>query len=705
MEFETETYLHVVYTSAQAVLATTLVLLIGYIIAGTRVYGPDTALGLRRISNTLLLPALVISIVGSTTSIQSIKSYWPIIAWTLFAHASSLLVAYVVFYWLFGLPGWIVEALSINNLTAFPLLVLSGMSLSAGLMAHIKNDNLPEVDRIDASVSQLARGLNYILVNAFVSEIARTIIVRFLLPKSIPAIKLPLDEEEDVSITPNSEHSTITPSASNPTAPVSDNEQTPLLASFESPPNYSATPNIAPSDNRPEGIYSKVNPLVLSGIVALMLAFIPKVQSAVFGSIGDGGLIGGTVGSTLGFLGSSFAVLELLGAGGGLRFGESLTKDEKPLGAVLSISFWRFAVLPALSITFAYLLKHHTAVSIQDPILYVVLTLTTLTPALLPISRSITSYQTQAYLRSYFVLPFITSFALAASVAVSGRGVSFESRVDWGSTSKKALGGGIAGAAAMIVQVLTLMPLRTVMNYQYRFGGSIKQAWNNLFGDGGFPRLYAGLPAALFQGPLSRFGDTAANAGILALLESVDLPVLVKTIGASAASATFRMTLTPIDALKTTQQTQGGVAGLRLLKERIKEFGVSSLWWGALATAAATFVGHYPWFATYNWLSEVIPHSHSLISKLARQALIGFSASVVSDTSSNSLRVLKTYRQVHEGDIGYIAAAKSIVATEGLTGLFGRGLRTRILTNGLQGLLFSVLWKLFADLIAGKGDE
>ena len=33
-----------------------------------------------------------------------------------------------------------------------------------------------------------------------------------------------------------------------------------------------------------------------------------------------------------------------------------------------------------------------------------------------------------------------------------------------------------------------------------------------------------------------------------------------------------------------------------------------------------------------------------------------------------------------------------------MLGLFGRGLKTRILANGMQGLLFSILWKLFLDL-------
>lgn len=51
------------------------------------------------------------------------------------------------------------------------------------------------------------------------------------------------------------------------------------------------------------------------------------------------------------------------------------------------------------------------------------------------------------------------------------------------------------------------------------------------------------LPA-LVQGPLSRFGDTAANTGVLALMESMDstkgLPVGVKTLCASGAAALWR---------------------------------------------------------------------------------------------------------------------------------------------------------------------
>lgn len=127
----------------------------------------------------------------------------------------------------------------------------------------------------------------------------------------------------------------------------------------------------------------------------------------------------------------------------------------------------------------------------------------------------------------------------------------------------------------MVLQVLTLMPLRTVMNYQYRYGTKTTTAIKTLYADGGWTRYYQGLSAALIQGPVSRFGDTAANAGILALLQSnsymKQLPALIKTIFASLAAAGFRMILTPIDTVKTTLQTQGK-PGLRILKTRVLTF-------------------------------------------------------------------------------------------------------------------------------------
>eukprot|EP00960_Hanusia_phi_P035703 751878-Hanusia_phi.AAC.6 len=47
--------------------------------------------------------------------------------------------------------------------------------------------------------------------------------------------------------------------------------------------------------------------------------------------------------------------------------------------------------------------------------------------------------------------------------------------------------------AQIVRQVFALLWLRTTMNYQYRYGGSMKQALLHLYREGGIPRLYAGL--------------------------------------------------------------------------------------------------------------------------------------------------------------------------------------------------------------------
>ncbi|KAF5829302.1 mitochondrial substrate carrier [Dunaliella salina] len=187
---------------------------------------------------------------------------------------------------------------------------------------------------------------------------------------------------------------------------------------------------------------------------------------------------------------------------------------------------------------------------------------------------------------------------------------------------KRALAGGIPGMVAMALQVVTLMWLRTTINYQYRHGTSTMVALRTLYKDGGIPRFYQGMLPALIQGPLSRFGDTAANTGTLALLEDADLPPAFKTIAASLAAGCFRIFLMPVDALKTIMQVEGK-QGIPSLLRKVKNGGPTVLYHGALAASAATFVGHYPWFAVYNTLNDMLPAYDELSRRLLRSAFIG----------------------------------------------------------------------------------
>ena len=271
----------------------------------------------------------------------------------------------------------------------------------------------------------------------------------------------------------------------------------------------------------------------------------------------------------------------------------------------------------------------------------------------------------------------------------------------------KAFRGGISGSIAMAINVCTLMPLRTAVNYQYRYGTDMKSSFKKLYQEGKILRFYRGFGFAIIQGPWSRFGDTFANNGTLTLLNSMestkDLNIGTKTLLASASAASFRIISTPLDTCKTILQVEGK-QGLKSLRSKFQNAGgvprgLPVFWYGALGSASATFVGHYPWFFTYNYLQQKLPEKDTMFANFSRNAFIGFSASAVSDTCSNSIRVLKTYRQTNIKQISYLNSIKEIVKNDGIQSLFGRGLKTKIISNGIQGALFSVLWKIIEKQI------
>lgn len=187
------------------------------------------------------------------------------------------------------------------------------------------------------------------------------------------------------------------------------------------------------------------------------------------------------------------------------------------------------------------------------------------------------------------------------------------------------------------------------------------------------------------------------------MLEDVDVHVGLKTLFASTCAGLFRIALMPIDALKTSLQVDGK-QGLHNLRVKMQAAGPKVLFAGSMASAGATLMGHYPWFATFNYLTATLPRpakdneNYRLLS-LSRNALSGFTASIVSDTVSNSVRVIKTTKQTHAEPITYRQALVEVLQKDGVPGLLGRGLATRLATNGAQGIMFAVVWKYLEETL------
>ena len=132
----------------------------------------------------------------------------------------------------------------------------------------------------------------------------------------------------------------------------------------------------------------------------------------------------------------------------------------------------------------------------------------------------------------------------------------------------KAIKSGTAGATAMVVQVTSLMWMRTTMNYQFRNGGSFLPTIRKLYAEGGIPRFYRGMIPALMIGPISRFGDTAMNMFARSLFTSdssmKDIPIFIQTSLGSVLAGFWRLSTLPIDAWKTSKQVYGS-DGLKML--------------------------------------------------------------------------------------------------------------------------------------------
>lgn len=262
-----------------------------------------------------------------------------------------------------------------------------------------------------------------------------------------------------------------------------------------------------------------------------------------------------------------------------------------------------------------------------------------------------------------------------------------------------AVQGGVAGMAAAFLQVLCLMWLRTAMSHQYYHGGSFANSVKSLWAEGGYLRFYDGIGFALLQAPLARFGDTFAQSIVVISLgmpghamHSFAAGLIVASIGVC-----WRFCMAPLETLKCTSMVHGASA-TKIFSRRLREGGMLEFWSGASAMLLVVWVGTVPWWAVYNLVQAYWPAPQTTMWHMVRNGLAGMLAGMVSDFSTNWLRILKVKRQAaEEGSIGaegYFVDAKNVISKDGITGLFFRGMLTRIMAGAVQGAFFSVVWNV-----------
>lgn len=128
------------------------------------------------------------------------------------------------------------------------------------------------------------------------------------------------------------------------------------------------------------------------------------------------------------------------------------------------------------------------------------------------------------------------------------------------------------------------------------------------------------------------------------------------------------------------------------LRDKVASHGAFILFTGSLGASVTSIVGYYPWYATFNVLNTRLrPESGRW--KHARNGAIGLAASIAADSLTNSFRVVKVVTQTSAVPLGYLGAVHKVVRETGITGLLFRGLPLKLMANGIQCVLFTIVWR------------
>lgn len=173
------------------------------------------------------------------------------------------------------------------------------------------------------------------------------------------------------------------------------------------------------------------------------------------------------------------------------------------------------------------------------------------------------------------------------------------------------------------------------------------------------------------------------------------LPIFVQTAFGSVIGGLWRALILPINTWKTSKQVHGK-DGLKILLGKTKTYGVSAFYQGGAAEILSTSLSHYSWFVIHNYLELLLPkysYKDEFSNAVLRSAVVGFLSTLGTDLVVNSFRVVKTFKQTANENLSYGQVFSQIIEKDGVSGIFLRGLLTKIIMNSIQGITFTVSWK------------
>ncbi|KYG44959.1 hypothetical protein M433DRAFT_68301 [Acidomyces richmondensis BFW] len=372
----------------QASISVLLVMLYGWAAAELGFLDASAARKMSRTSVTIFLPALLIYNIGSELKADTILRYVPILFWALFYNIISIAIGQIASH-IFQFPRWATSAITFNNTSSMPLLLVQSLK-ATGLLSSL----LASPD--DTTSAAVTRARSYFLACAVVGN---------TLTFGIGPAQLKGHEEDSPYENGNhkkteSENNSDTDHAE-PTEQSRQHasndgyeesyersERSPLLSNAYTRQRPNLRQRIhehgrqsfqklpSPLQRLTLAIKHFINPPFVGAVIGLTLGLAPPLHRLFFNPTEEGGYFNAWLSQSIQNVGELFIALQVVIVGVKLS---AAVKDQHSSGGEPAslpwlpfalITFVRFIMWPAISISLIWALAAHTNLLGDDPILW-----------------------------------------------------------------------------------------------------------------------------------------------------------------------------------------------------------------------------------------------------------------------------------------------------------------------------------------------
>lgn len=297
----------------------------------------------------------------------------------------------------FKLPSWVTPAISFNNTTALPLLLIESLSSTGILDGLLASDT-------DTTAAALTRAKSYFLVNAIIGDSLTFAMGPKLLDGEEAPKKKEGEEQEDphtndpasgTLFPQNTQDSTEQSNGHTEPNPQDEeaqqngepHEQTsllpgPVVRGRLAAERYGYSHGKATWDKFPPWIrsfldfsYAFLHAPLIGAVTGAIIGLVPPLHKAFFGDPENGGIFTAWLTDSVKQIGGLFAALQVVVVG--VKLSSSMRKMKRgeesgrvPWTPLVFVTIMRFIIWPAISISVIYALASRTNLLADDPILW-----------------------------------------------------------------------------------------------------------------------------------------------------------------------------------------------------------------------------------------------------------------------------------------------------------------------------------------------